>query len=695
MKLVLAAALCLTAVTAQAQTVKVRSGSHPGYTRIAFDLPARQGWQFGRDGDGYVLRMDRMPDLDLSRVWRMIGRDRIAGLTAGAAGLQLTTGCSDCHAVAFETRPGTIVIDVKTGPAPAGSRFEAQMAGLNPRPQARPADMAKTAAPAASPVPADTAIAHLVSETPTATEVSQPTAKPAAAGYDWTSLPREPAPLPLPRTLDPFRDAVLRQLAEGATRGVVDMVETLPPTLDTGPLPPQMRVEEEPGFIEDPDSPLTADGRSCIPDDRLTLAAWGGDAPVAQGMANARAALEGEFDIPDPVAVDRAIRYYLHLGFGAEARQMATVYKSLPDDRRLYDELGRILDGEPVTDNLLQPMAGCDGIAALWGILALPEPLRGQPENTGAALQAFVALPKHLRHALAGQLVARFEARHDDTSARIVTDSVLRATPDPDPATRLLVARQAQDGGVALEDIVAGGGHGADGAIVALAERRLNAAEAVDAQTLVALQAFLKERAGGEDEARLRRLVVLALGSTTQFDAAFAALPGAPDAAADLWGWLARTGGDDSLLRHAVLATDAPTPRIPAATRLQLANRLTDLGLPEPALHWLNRADMSTAPDPERLAAARAHMARRDAREALRLIAGMEGEVPDALRIRAEAQLADPAPPSGTAWAEAQSLLSPATDATGALSQGKALVSGATEARSRIEALLNAAAMPE
>lgn len=643
MRALLALFLCVAAGAAQAQ-VSVRSGDHAGYARIAFDLPRPRPWSFGRDGDAYVLRMDGASDLDLSRVFRAIGRDKIGTLSATEAGLRLVPACDPCHATAFEARPGTVVIDVKTGAAPAGSRFERTLLATSLRPRLRP-DVAD-----------------------------------AAPALDWTAQPRVPVELPIPPALDPFREAILRQLADGAARGVVDMVERLPPRPDAPPLPPQMRVEEEPGFIRDPDQPMTAEGRTCIPDDRLDLAAWGAEGPVAASMGSMRGGLEGEFDIPDPAAVDRAIRYYLHLGFGAEAAQLAAVYPDAAADPELYAELGRILDGDPAQAPLLHDMAGCAGAAALWGILATPQPVVGSPEDTGAALQAFTALPGHLRRTLAPQLVARLEARGDDTSIRIVQDMLLRTGPDPDPATRLLIARQAEDGGARLTQIVAEGGSGADDALVTLAGRKLAAQQALDGPTLTALQALLKERTGGPEETALQRLVVLGLASTTQFDAAFAMDAPVPE----LWDWLARTGGEDALLRHAVLGGEVPQD-VPLATRIALADRLTDLGLPDPALRWLSD---QPATDAERLAAARAQMARRDARAVLRLTAGMDGDAATDLRRRAEAQLQSPPP-------EAPEPLLTATDTTaGALAQGRALVSGTAEARARIEALLEATALP-
>lgn len=114
-----------------------------------------------------------------------------------------------------------------------------------------------------------------------------------------------------------------------------------------------------------------------------------------------------------------------------------------------------------------------------------------------------------------------------------------------------------------------------------------------------------------------------------------------------------------------------------------LARRLTDLGLPDPALMWLPReVDLDRAPEVERIAAARAHLARRDARRALVLTAGLEGEEVATIRRGAEAQLSPPtiAPPDAAPL--------PLPEA-GPLVRSRALVDQATDAQARLEALLN------
>ncbi|MCJ8140551.1 hypothetical protein [Falsirhodobacter halotolerans] len=666
-----------SALPALSQTVTVRSGDHPGFARLAMDLPTPQAWQFGRVEGGYALRLDTPVEMNLSRVFRAIGRGRIGAVAMADGLLTVTPACTPCHAVAFETKRGTVVIDVKTGAAPADSRFEQPlvMAAADPAPADPAPPDPKPVDPAPPPAPADPPPAAMPPSPAPADAL--PALRPRA-GYDWTALPRAEVAPPMTPALDPFREAILRQLAEGAARGVVDMVETLPPA-PPAPLPAQIRIAEEPGFVADPAIPLTSDGTACPAADRFALADWGLPGPVSETLAQGRAGLEGEFDRPDPAAVQRAVRYYLHVGFGAEAAQLADIY-NLRDERTAYDLIARVLDDRPVDAAYPTRIASCDGPAALWGILALPTP--AQDENTQAALQAFVALPQHLRVALAPTLVARFAARNDDASARIVQDAVLRATPDPDPATRLMAARMAEGGEADLKRILEEGGPGADDALVALADRQIASGARLDDATLIGLQALLRERRGGEDTAALRRLVILGLASTGDFDAAFRAEREDPAAQPALWDWLAQTGGDDAVLTHAVLPPEAAMPRVPQTIRLALAARLTDLGLPDPALAWLPRdVDLDRAPEVERLAAARAHLTRRDARRALVLAAGLEGAEADAIRRGAEAQLSPPTilPPDAAPL--------PLPEA-GPLVQSRALVGQSGDARAQLEALL-------
>ncbi len=135
-----------------AETVRVRSGEHGSFTRIVAEAGARGGWMLGRAGSGYELRLGNTAGYDLGDAFRLIGRERVATLSAGAmpGSLVIGIGCT-CHARAFETPEGALVIDVADGPPPPGSSFEGNLpATFAPRPVSVPPASAETTPPAAT-----------------------------------------------------------------------------------------------------------------------------------------------------------------------------------------------------------------------------------------------------------------------------------------------------------------------------------------------------------------------------------------------------------------------------------------------------------------------------------------------------------------------------------------------------------------
>lgn len=162
-----AAALAACAATAgalHAQTVRIRSGEHGGFTRIVAESGMRDGWVLGRAEGGYELRLGQPADYDLANAFRLIGRDRVASLSPGRlpGSLAIGLGC-DCHATAFETPEGALVIDVAEGPPPAGSPFEGLLPA--PAPALDPA-MPGEAAPADATTGVDTGRVDTVRNSP-------------------------------------------------------------------------------------------------------------------------------------------------------------------------------------------------------------------------------------------------------------------------------------------------------------------------------------------------------------------------------------------------------------------------------------------------------------------------------------------------------------------------------------------------
>lgn len=696
--------LLALAVQAQAQPARVLSGEHADFTRLVIELPAGTEWSVGRTQNGYAfaLRAESQPDYDLATVWQRIPRARLADLvvdpTSGA--LSLILGC-DCHVFPFEYGAGIVVLDIKEGPAPEGSAFETAFLG--------------------------TAIA--------------PPAPDTALAYDWladrATSPVADFVLPLPLdtgsvSLDPLRDELLEQIAKGAADGVVDM--ELPgkplkqPSVDHAELPwSHIRIGEDPGITVTNPGALIADDAvspSCADPKLVDLATWGDDLLPHDLLVAARGGLYGEFDLPDESSVLRSTRQLLYLGFGVEARQHLAMLDdgSARDLAPLYRSMSHLVDGETDPLSPFAEMLECEGPTALWAALAHDRFPPGPAVNRDAILQAFLALPAHLRRHLGSSLAERFLARDDAEAVRIVRDAMERS-PDVDQGTVALIDAKAslQDGDAdtALahaETAVALDGDRAEN-LVALVETHFQKLQPMDPQIADALLAIRGETEGGEVGAEVDRAIVMALALSDQSQAALDADP-APSVLSDLWEVIEARAADDDFLRQAVLSADAPRPDVAVDIARAVADRLLALGFPDAALVWLGRVAASDPAD-MRMTAAKAQLGRRDARAALALLDGVTDPEAEAVRANALLLLGDLpaaqsalsragdgetasrvglwegnwsglAPASAASWQATADLAQPLPDAktTGLLGRGSQTVEASLAARDAIEALL-------
>jgi hypothetical protein len=612
--------------------------------------------------------------------------------------LLLSLACP-CHILPFEYRPGTIVLDIRNGPAPEGSAFEVAFAA------------------AAAPVPGTPPVAE------------------APVVYDWRAgLPRAAAAdaaLPLATggaSLLPLRDALLAELSRGAANGLVDM--QLPPPvrgedvaamddlawvrIGLGPLP-----GVELGLGEN----LAPAADACVPDSDLALSDWGGDRTAAESLAEARSGLYGEFDRLEPEAVVHAVKLHLFLGFGAEARQYADL---LPEADRpaVLLSMARLVDGEADPGTPFAAMLGCDGAAALWAALAHSSLPAATPVNTDAIVRSFAALPSHLRRHL-GPRLADLLLPRDAAAARMIRDAMAR-TPDIAPGVVALAdaqaALQADQPELALdhaETALAEGASGAGG-LIALVEAHAKALKPLPPDQAEAVLAMLQDAGTGPDAARLLRAAILSLALSGQTDEAFALAGPESPYLADLWAVAAVLADDSAFLTHALATPGAPVPQDLAEG---IARRLQQLGFPDAALAWLGAVSLADPPERRMLAAA-AELDRGDARRALTLLAGLQeaealdlrrqvetslGAFEAAQRSAETAGLAEEAARlagwradwSGLAaldlspWSEAAAYAAPSTPAgEGPLARGAALLEASAGARAAVEALLAAVEPP-
>lgn len=555
------------------QVASILTGEHDGFTRLVITLPAPGDWRLGRSEAGYVLDVaGGQPRFDLARVFDRITRSRLSAIWADPADgrLHLGLACA-CHAIPFEYRPGTLVIDLRDGPPPAGSAFEQGLDGTEMRPLA-----------AVSP------------------PRPRPRSGPEPQPFNWLDLrnqdsnaaPDAAAPFPDRRLLALEAD-MLMDFSRAAAEGLIDPVTRLPsaapqqgrPVAPHGNLRLGGTLDARTGLAVAPQ--LASDGSTCPAPESLAIADWGDTRPVSLQFAEALANLTGEFDQPDPEQVQRAARFLLHIGFGAESRALLSAFPVDLPDLPLLRAMGRIVDGGADPDGAFRGLAACDGPAALWAALADPALPPAQIDRA-ALLRAFSALPPPLRRHLGPPLAERFLDAGDTATATALQDSVLRLPGAPDPRSQVMAARlsgamgldsQASDH---LDEALADTGPVQPQALMALVDLHLAEDRPLDPGIADSLSAFLPQLEGTPDHAGLLRAHVLALGLADRFDEAFLALPTAPDVAPDLWRLLAN-GPDSAVLLHAI---GAEAVQIPQETRDAIATRLRQLGFPDQAGLW-------------------------------------------------------------------------------------------------------------
>lgn len=468
--------LFLLASPATSESIVVRSGAHPGFTRLVLDVSPMPSWTAGRTSSGYSVQLPVGTTFDTSRVFRLIDRSRVRALQdRGDGRLDIDLACT-CWARLYSLGGRAIVIDVRNGTAGRTAKFEAAFsdtAELLPV-----ANLEFTSAPqdGASPLgPAPIADPGPLSIVPPA--IVPPPRRPAS-----------PAPmLPSPQNVLPFMigeahaqvksnsvqfgvsagtivdlsqrsrasveafqpeiqiptlrerstavDLLSRELARAAAQGLVNAESpsqrartltgsgggalnqrsniTITTSIDQAITPSR------------PNLPPTANGTVCLPDEMFDVAAWGDPTdPLTLGKKRTKAYDESGF-ISTKGALDLA-RFYIASGFGGEARTVLSAVSYKPEHEVVL-ALAEIVDYTESRATILDGQAACPGKVALWATLAKPLTLAETPSDPNYILRAFAALPRHLRQHLGPTLAQRLQGVGLDSEARNALNAATRA----------------------------------------------------------------------------------------------------------------------------------------------------------------------------------------------------------------------------------------------------------------------------
>ena len=425
-RLLSALLLTVTATMAPAETVSIRSGEHPDFSRLVLSIPEGSEWRLGREGAGYILDLGRSDlDYDVTGVFERLPESRIGTLRGEDGRLLLEPDCA-CHAQAFLWRTDRLVIDVADGPAPPASRFEEPVfvSAPDPAPREEPAILAAE-----------------LSDLPTI--LPAPVRDPMLAGLEGPAA-APPNPEAIAPDLTEFERAVIESLGRAASQGLLDpaidspRLTALPATgeevtaeaPETVPLEAgaarSMEPATSPGIttrtIKDPDrqdppAPVTAAGLACIEATEVDVAAWADTRPFHDQIAPIRAALSSE---RDRILSDEALglaRLYIHFGFGREALHALDLAADRSQTHQVLRTMAYIVDGHPAPEPVFDGQIACRTDVALWALLAKPEFESGAWVSAPRILQSLRRLPPALRGHLGVDLAARFAAIGEDGAA--------------------------------------------------------------------------------------------------------------------------------------------------------------------------------------------------------------------------------------------------------------------------------------
>lgn len=543
--LVLAICSCV-ASAAQAQTIRVQSGDHAGFTRLVLSIGADRDWNLEQQSDQqWLLSISSTIDgFDTSQAFDLIQRTRLASLD-GAEALMLQLACI-CDVTSFRHNTQYLVIDI-TDPDPNAPLFDVANADIAQ--DQREDDRAA----AASALPNLTSVLLAPSSLPQVIPLI-----PSIAPAEMTNEPIVAESAPNPR-LAAAAEIMAEQLARAAASGLLDValqdlpvgeepsIEATPAPVEgvegaptTAPIPPP--IPREDGAF--PEGPLPIRAETGL-DPRLEVdlsAAPARDALACQGMPlNAREWSEGLsiefglgalrldlFDERDILVDDAAMslaRHYLAYGFGAEASYWLR-QSSFPPEDLLH--IATLVDGgESVPFPAVGTPEDCSDGELLWRYIGGSVTADLTQDDTDTLQRAYSDLPRELRDHLGPRIARRLSADGHHSAARNVRDILHRGGRVDDVTLRILdldlriapdtTLDQTRD--ILAEALRDDGGDPVSVMTQSLAFDR-NTGTRADPSRLVAADALMRENGTGPETDDLWREVLLGHAGLGQIEEA-------------------------------------------------------------------------------------------------------------------------------------------------------------------------------
>lgn len=690
MRLLALAILCtLWAGAGVSAPVIVRGGEHAAFTRLVFSISGTlPEWTLEQSPTGYALVFSDpetriRPDLTFSR----IPRTRLLDLRVASDGTRadLVLACN-CRANAFALGRDMLVIDLTDAP-PEDAAGEPPVSERSPSAQAS-VDTVRVGFGRLSNRPAPMLPVSLSDTYVGSTAANRPAARGPvllpALGDPVSALARRDQ-------IDEAGTRLLEQLSRAASQGLLELtgspqeqsrarssdlggngsmsVQAEPPVpLDekSANLEVTSSVDRDLRAIDDVLRDSGTSGR-CSEGDLASLPKWGPGRDVPAAIAQARLHLGGELDRIDTTAALDLAKLYLFLGFGAEARAALALLDPYPAEAALFNDIASVMDGRPVSKrSRLLELVSCESAAALWALLAHPQPGQVTGVATKSLLAAFNALPVHLRSHLGPALSDRLLAAGDQSAAETVLIFSRRGVASqPDPKAELaeaqisLAKRETVTAEAVLADLAAGETDATPAALVDLTELQLRTDRRIAPRLAEEIASFALEHRNAALGPDLRRAHVLARAMAGQFDAATAALDDVArrDGATALETLepivveiLTAAAPDVTFLEHVLSRPEDRDLSESSAIANAVADRLLALGFPRQAARFVHSGADGAPGRTRRLLRGRIALAEGRYAEVSGHVAGLRGEARD--RLMADTRVAEGLPIAALAFYE-------------------------------------------
>ena len=549
--------MLLPVQAALAAPIPVSSGEHEGFTRLVFEGQDLSGWRHEESEDAHRITFARHSDgFATDTIYQYIRKDRVQAFNASATAFEFQLGC-DCNVEVFALGKGVLVVDVSAGVEAQKSKtaavdmpfataqrttpfsFGARVSKPANQPTIQPA--AKPAPKAQKPKPASDALVEEIANLQnTPLQITPPVAK----------VPTDEEA----KALQAFQEQLLKEVGAASSRGVlVPNANFSAPNLSTP------RPQVDPGIFDSsaemliesqvPASQIritssadtqqssrattgtTTMGVACLDPEQVDVMSWSNGEAFDQQLGEIRRELFGEFDELNKDAAVKMARLYIHFGFGAEASSTLSLIEDARETWPELIEMAQILDyGHVAGPSVLAHHQDCNSSAALWGILASESIDNDRIINIEAALFGLNSLPIHLRKFLSPELSNRLLRYGDRTGAKNAMRNLERLDiPDDDSTTLAKADLELSNGRMEeaeslLNEVVNSNSQFSAQALISLIETEMESGRDIDVATANLVEAYAMEQRDAPIGKELRRVHVLALAQSGQFDEAFAAL---------------------------------------------------------------------------------------------------------------------------------------------------------------------------